>query len=399
MSHHQLWKSYLPLGLAFLSSACSAPTRSRVESAALSPALALQDSAADKPPAQAAGAQADESIGSLRNARVAFPTNGKPVPLTFLAGDVTPEELAAIAKLAPNVRILSGLSREQALAHAAEADACDARFITPVFLAEANKLVWAQAMSAGVDRYLELEYLVSEDRIVLTNMQGVHGPAISDHVFAMLLSLTRDLRFHLANQATGTWGRDAAAERHPIVLQGRTMLVVGLGGIGGEVAQRAQGFGMHVIATRRSDTPSPAYLEYVGKPAELLTLLPRADVVVVCTPLTAETEHLFNRAAFAAMKPGAYFVNIARGRVVETDALFEALRDKKLAGACLDVTDPEPLPPQHPLWKMENVVITPHVASDGELTDQRAKQLFHENLRRFAAGLPLLNVVDKHAGY
>lgn len=396
---HFISKRALALGTVLLSLACEAPTHSRVESASATPTVPVQQSGTSGAVLPAAQVPAEESIGSLRNARVAFVTNGKPVPLTFLAGDVTPEELAAFSRLAPNVRILSGLSREQALAHAAEADACDARFITPVFLAEAKKLVWAQAMSAGVDRYLELEYLVSEDRIVLTNMQGVHGPAISDHVFAMLLSLTRDLRFHLANQATGTWGRDAAAERHPIVLQGRTMLVVGLGGIGGEVAQRAQGFGMHVIATRRSDTPSPAYLEYVGKPAELLTLLPRADVVVVCTPLTAETEHLFNRAAFAAMKPGAYFVNIARGRVVETEALFGALRDKRLAGACLDVTDPEPLPPQHPLWKMENVVITPHVASDGELTDQRAKQLFHENLRRFGAGLPLLNVVDKRVGY
>ncbi len=391
-------KRAFALGLALLASACAAPTHSRVESAGATPAVVVQKSSTGGGALPAAQAPADESIGSLRNARVAFATGGKPVPLTFLAGDMTPEELAAIAKLAPNVRILSGLSREQAVEHAAEADACDARLITPVFLAEAKKLVWAQAMSAGVDRYLEYEYLVSEDRIVLTNLQGVHGPAISDHVFAMLLTLTRDLRFHLANQATGTWGREGSPRR-PIALQGRTMLVVGLGGIGSEVAQRAHGFGMKVIATRRSDTPSPAYVEHVGKPSELLALLPRADVVVVCTPLTAETERLFNRAAFAAMKPGAYFVNIARGRIVETQALFEALRDGKLAGACLDVTEPEPLPAEHPLWKLGNVVITPHVANESELTDQRMTQLWHENLRRFGAGLPLLNVVDKRAGY
>jgi len=128
-------------------------------------------------------------------------------------------------------------------------------------------------------------------------------------------------------------------------------------------------------------------------------MLPEADVVAVCVPLTAETENLFNEAAFKAMKPGAILINIARGKVVNTDAMLAALKVGRLAGACLDVTDPEPLPPEHPLWNLPNVVITPHVASDAGITEERRLALTRENLRRFGAGEPLLNVVDKQAGY
>ena len=348
--------------------------------------------------AQVATEPIEEPLGSLRNARIAIATDAMPVSLTYLAGEVDDVELAEFSRVAPNVRVLSGLTRETALAHAAEARGVDAQLITPQFLAAAPQLVWAQALSAGVDRYLSLDELKGEERIVLTNFRGVHGPAIADHVFAMLLVLTRDLRFHLADQATGTWGREGSGKR-PIALKGRTLLVVGLGGIGSEVAQRGHGFGMRVIATRRSEAPKPAYIEYVGRADELTALLPQADVVVVCLPLTAETEGLFNRQAFAAMKPGAFFVNIARGRIVDQVALLEALQDGRLAGAGLDVTEPEPLPADHPLWRLPNVVITPHVSNDAELTDQRASQLRVENMRRFGAGEPLLNVVDKRAGY
>ena len=382
----------LTLGFLLFSAACATVPATSAPAAPAAPAA--------KPAAAPASVAAtpEEPLGSLRNSRVAFETAGKPVPLTYLAGEISPAELAELRRLAPNVHILSGLSPAQALEHAGEAQGADARFMTPEFLAAAKQLVWVQVMAAGVDRFMSLDGLVKEDRIVLTNMRGVHGPAIAEHVFAMLLQLTRDLRFHLANQANGTWGREGSPRR-PIALTGRTLLVVGLGGIGSEVASRAHGLGMHVVATRRSDTPSPDYIEHVGRPDELLMLLPRADVVVVCTPLTPETEHMFNQAAFAAMKPQSYFINVARGRIVDTQALFEAVRDGKLAGACLDVTDPEPLPADHPLWQLPNVVITPHVSNDCELTDQRATQLFHENLRRFGAGEPLFNVVDKRAGY
>ena len=177
------------------------------------------------------------------------------------------------------------------------------------------------------------------------------------------------------------------------------MLVVGLGGIGSEVAERAHGLKMRVIATRRSDAASPSWIERVGKPGDLLAMLPEADVVAICVPLTAETERLFDAKAFAAMKKGSYLVNVARGKIVDTQALLDTLEKGHLAGACLDVTDPEPLPPDHPLWKLRSVVITPHVSSDAELTDDRQWAAFKENFRRFGAGEPLLNVVDKSKGY
>jgi phosphoglycerate dehydrogenase-like enzyme len=343
---------------------------------------------------------AAESIGSTRNGRVAFPMSGAKVPLTFLAGELSEEQRVELAQIAPNVHILSGLSREQAMAHAAEAHGADGRFCTPEFLEHAPNLVWVQSPSAGVDRFMRMKPLVESDRIVLTNMRAVHGPAIADHAFAMLLTLTRGMRAHAEDQAAGRWGGDDP-EARPIALQGRTMLVVGLGGIGTEIAQRAHGFGMRVIATRRTDAASPDFVARVGRPEDLTAMLPEADVVAICVPLTAETDHLIGAAALAAMKPGSYLINIARGRIVDTDALVAALKSGNLAkgGACLDVTDPEPLPAGHPLWAMKNVVITPHTAADAELTRERAWTLLRENVRRFGAGEPLLNVVDKKAGY
>lgn len=346
-------------------------------------------------------AQAEE-IGSLRNARIALP---RPFNaelrdrLTYFAGELDAAQRAELARVAPGLRIVTGLTQEQALARAAEAHACDGRYATPEFLRAAKDLAWVQASSAGVDRYLANPEFVADDRVVLTNLRGVHGPAIADHVFAMLLALTRDLPAHLAGRAKGEWKREGSGELRPIALQGQTMLVVGLGGIGTEVARRAHGFGMRVIATRRGDDPAPEFVERVGKAAKLDDFLPMADVVVLCVPLTPETERMIDAAALARMQPGSYLVNIARGKVVDTDALVAALRAKKLAGACLDVTDPEPLPRDHALWTFPNVVITPHVAAQAELTEERAWALTKENLRRFDAGEPLLNVVDKRAGY
>ena len=346
-----------------------------------------------------AGAEAAEAIGSTRNSVVAFAMPaGQRVPLTFLTGDVSEEELAEWKKAAPNVNIVAGLDRQSALTHAGEAQAIDVRVLSPELLAKAPKLVWVAALSAGVDRYMSMKPLVENDRIVLTNMRAVHGPAIADHAFGMLLVLTRNLEYYRDSQESGQW-QENPPPTPSTSLHGKTMLVVGIGGIGSEIAQRAHGFGMRVIATRRSETPAPDYVERVGKPQDLLAMLPEADVVAVCVPLTPETRGVFNEAAFKAMKQGAHLINIARGQVVETDALLAALKSGHLAGECLDVTDPEPLPVDSPLWKMKNVVITPHVAADAEVTDQRRRTLMLENMRRFGAGEPLLNVVNKKAGY
>ena len=339
-----------------------------------------------------------EELGSLRNARVAIEIADPKIKLNYFAGSMPKSDQAELARLAPNVNIISGLSKGEALARADEAHGIDARFASPKFLEKASNLRWVQVQSAGVDRYLSIDPLIKNEDLVLTNFRGIHGPAIADHAMAMLLSLTRNLGFHATNQEQSQW-RKGRAPSNAIALQGKTMLVVGLGGIGSEIAQRANGFGMRVIGTRRSDSPSPEYIERVGKPQDLLTMLPEADVVALAVPLTPETKDLLNAEAFAAMKKGSYLINIARGKVVNTEAMLAALQSKHLAGACLDVTDPEPLPANHPLWKELNVIITPHVAGKSEVTNQRRSALTIENLRRFGAGEPLLNVVDKKVGY
>jgi phosphoglycerate dehydrogenase-like enzyme len=182
-------------------------------------------------------------------------------------------------------------------------------------------------------------------------------------------------------------------------LRGRTLLVVGLGGIGTEVARRAHGFGLRVVATRASPAPRPDFVAYVGTPAELAALAGDADIVVNCTPLLPSTERLFDAAFFAAMKPGGLFINVGRGKSVVQADLIAALRDGQLAGAGLDVTDPEPLPADDPLWQAPNVLITPHVSASSDRVFDRVFLLARENLRRYVSGEPLLSVVDRERGY
>lgn len=348
--------------------------------------------------ASAPDAPAPPAVGSLDGARVATPTENGTRELVYLSRPMDAGKLARMNAAAPNVRCVVAATPEEAMRLAPTVHGADGRLCTPEFLAAADQLVWAQSPSAGVAWLLEREGIKERDEIVVTNMQGVHGPAIAEHVFGMLLTLTRDIGFHIQPEQRGAWTREGSG-RETIALSGRTMLVVGLGGIGREVARRAKGFDMEVLATRRSRKEPPTYVDRQGTAADLEEFLPLADVVVLCVPLTEETEGLIDADALRLMKEGSYLVNIARGRVVDTDALVAALRAGSLAGACLDVTDPEPLTPGHPLWDMPNVVITPHVASRASLTSDRRDALLEANLRRFGAGEPLLNVVDKTAGY
>lgn len=177
------------------------------------------------------------------------------------------------------------------------------------------------------------------------------------------------------------------------------MLVVGLGGIGTQVAQRAHALGMRVLATRGSRREGPDFVEYVGLSDEAITLAAEADVVVNAVPLTDTTRGMFNKAFFAAMKPSAYFISVGRGQSTVTADLLEALESGQIAGAGLDVTDPEPLPQDHPLWTTPRVIVTPHVAASSAETLQRIQALVTENLRRYIAGEPLLSVVDIQRGY
>ena len=330
---------------------------------------------------------------------IAVETDGGTRPLTYLAGRIDADELAVLRDLAPNVTIVTGLSDEDALARAAEFDGADAHVLDDAFLAAAGKLRWVQAWSAGVDTYLRLDGLRNDPDIVLTNMQGVHGPVIAEHVFGMLLSLTRRLPTLHEAQREGRWRRELA--EGSTSLAGSTMFVVGMGGIGSQIARRADAFDMQVLATVRDPAAreKPDYVDEMGGADDLDRFLARADVVVVALPLTDETRGLFDAARFARMKPGALFANIGRGPIVDTDALLAALTGGHLGGAALDVTDPEPLPDGHPLWALDNVVVTPHCSSWAELTGDRRREVLRRNMAAFGAGRPLENVVDKQRGY
>ncbi len=271
---------------------------------------------------------------------------------------------------------------------------------TPEIVARGAELDWIQLLNAGADSCATIP-AVAERGILVTNLQRIQGPHMAEHAIALMLSLARSLPVYGAEQNAGAFTRgfrELRAER-PIEIEGKTLLVVGLGGIGTEVAKRAHALGMHVIATRNSRREGPDYVEYVGLADEYRTLAARADVVVNSTPLTLQTREMFDAAFFAAMKDGAYFINIGRGESVDTAALTAALAAGQIGGAGLDVTDPEPLPPGHPLWSMQNVIITPHIATSSDFRGDRTVTLVVENVRRYVRGDRLLSVVDLSAGY
>ncbi len=260
------------------------------------------------------------------------------------------------------------------------------------------ELRWIHNYSVGMDRCKGVTEPQLE-QVVFTNNQRLSGPAIAEHSIAMLLALTRNLPAYAEAQAMQTWKPALSAKVSFGELRGKTLLVAGLGGIGTEIARRAHGLGMRVIATRNSSRKGPDFVDYVGLSNELHALAAQADVVVNALPLTEKTRALFDVDFFKAVKPGAIFLSVGRGQSTVTQDLIAALESGTLYGAGLDVTDPEPLPADSPLWKMDNVIITPHVSAAGVDSRRRTLVIAAENLRRYVAGEPLLNVVDLRRGY
>ena len=259
-------------------------------------------------------------------------------------------------------------------------------------------LLWVHNYSAGMENCTGLPTQLTEGR-VFTNSKRLAGPAIAEHAIAMLLSLSTGLPTYQRAQVENRWDRSRAAGPKFGELRGKTLLVVGLGGIGTEIAWRANSLGMEVLATRNSVREGPDFIEYVGLPEELPLLASKADVVVNALPLTDQTTGIFDKAFFESMKPGAIFISVGRGASTVTDALLAALESGKLYGAGLDVTDPEPLPSDSPLWQMSNVIITPHVSASSPGSRERTAVIAAENLRRYIDGGYLLNVVNMQAGY
>jgi len=305
-----------------------------------------------------------------------------------------PAKLAELKAVAPEIEFVPAKSAEDAAKVAGEADAVIG-FCTPAIVKAGKGLRWIQSSHAGVDKEIFPELVSS--KIVLTNTQRLHGPNAADQVFALLLALTRGLREVLPAQVNeAAWLKPKGTLQE---LHGKNLLLVGMGGVGAQIARRANAFGLRVLAIDAKDQDRPDFVFSLDKPAKLMELLPQADVVVLACPLTAETKGLIGAAQLKAMKPSAYLINLARGGVVQTPALVAALENKQIAGAGLDATDPEPLPDHHPLFKLANCVISPHVGNQSPEAQDRQWRLWRENVRRFAAGEPLLCVVDKARGY
>lgn len=308
---------------------------------------------------------------------------------------LTPEQIARVTALAPDWEVIHGKDKERVAPklkqaelvagwNAAAAESC---------LQPDSKLRWVQNWGAGVDK-LPLQAFKEKD-ITLTNASGVHAYPISETIFAMLLSFARKVHVSLRCQAERKWHDPGALGE----IHGKTIGIIGVGAIGEETARLAKAFHMRVLGLRRSGEPAP-YVDHMVGLEGLHDVLAESDYVVVTLPLTDETRHIFGRAEFARMKPTAVFINIGRGGTTDTEALLEALREERIAGAGLDVFEQEPLPSDHPLWGMEQVIITPHNSGSTDVYNERAFDIFIRNLHDYLqCGKPALNLVDLEKQY
>jgi len=342
---------------------------------------------------QGEAAAADAVVQPVHPLVALAPTTG--TIKVLLATKLSDAELQQLREAARNVQLLvpKDAAEQQALAADAEVILGEPGVET---IRAAKRLVWIQHWAAGVER---LPRELMEHPAVLTNMQRVFAPVIAETAFGMLLSLTRGLAADsIPNFSKRKWATRGAVPLDD--LYQKTIGCVGLGGIGTEISRRAHhGFGMKVLAVDAKPMPRPEWVAELREPAWLQQMVPQVDVLVSCVPHTKETVKLFNEPLFRSMKRTAYFLNVSRGGVVDQEALARALKEGWIRGAGLDVTTPEPLPPEHELWDCPNLVITCHNAGYAPVRQLRLMSLVAENLRRYAGGLPLLNVVDKARGY
>jgi D-2-hydroxyacid dehydrogenase (NADP+) len=309
----------------------------------------------------------------------------------------SPDLVGQLQSVAPQARIVP-VSPGNVMSEIADADAFLGE-ITSAQVRAGKNLKWVGVMSAGVERVLFPSDGTSDlrqSRIILTNNKIVQGPEIADHALAMLLMLSRNLYALYKNDQQQIWRPGSYGG---IELNGKTAVVVGVGGIGTQIAVRAHAFGMTVIGVDPEDKPFLPFLRRVVKPDEFDDVIPQADVVFLSTPDTPQSHKMMGARQFELMKKNSYFIAVSRGGIYDMNGLVKALDEKRLAGAGVDVTDPEPLPKEHPLWRFENAIITPHIAGRSDQDAGRMITTLKENTRRFVEGKPLLNVVDKQKGY
>ncbi len=306
------------------------------------------------------------------------------------------------------MRVVNCRTEAGAVLEIADADAFFGK-LTPEMLRNARCLRWIQSPTASLEHYIFPELVGHSAQ--LTNMRGLFHDNIADHVFGCMLCFARNLHLYIRQQQRAEWkplggSKEGQAFRSgPAVttgidvahttLAGATMGVVGLGSIGSEIARRGICFGMHVIAVDSDPRPAPGGVEGPWTTDRLDDLLAESDYVVIAAPHTPETEGLFSAPRFRRMKTSAVLINIGRGVIVNLSDLTRALQAGEIAGAALDVFEIEPLPPSHPLWALDNVILTPHIAGHSPAIAARHLQVVLDNISRFVQGKPLNNVVDK----
>jgi phosphoglycerate dehydrogenase-like enzyme len=311
--------------------------------------------------------------------------------VVWSAMSTSPESVAARF---PDDRILA-IADEKGLPAAADAEVAlsgnNPRRVRKL-LDATPKLRWYHTVTAGVDN-MPLPELAKRG-IVLTNNSGSYDIQIAEHLLAFVFAASRQLHRYRDNQRANEW-----KEEEQVELRDTTIVVFGMGSIGGEIARLAAAIGMRVIGVRRkAGSPGPG-IDRVVAADQLAEVVGEADYLAIAAPLTSETRGAISREVISRMKPTAWIMNIARGAIVDETAMIEALQAKRIGGAALDVFATEPLPPESPLWSLENVILTPHSSGSGPRIRERTLALFAENLRRYKAGEPLINRVDYETGY
>jgi len=334
------------------------------------------------------------------NVLVATPSFDKGIP------HADDDVMNAIRAVGPEIKVtdgsaLLGAEMHGDNSHKTEIDALLAKtdvlfgFVPPQdILKRAPNLKWFQVTSAGVDRHMGTE--IWKSKVIITGVSGIHATPIGEFIMALMLMFAKNTPLGFKMMQTHRWDRYNSG-----TLRGKTVGIVGLGHIGAEAARLAKAFHMNVIATRRSTKVAvkAKNVDLLLPTSRMKEMLAQSDFVAVCCPLTPETRHIIGEAEFKAMKPTTRIINIGRGPLIDEEALIRALKNKTIGGAGLDVTEQEPLPPDSPLWGMENVILSPHVAGGMEDYMLRAAELFADNIRHYLAGKKLVNLVNRKRGY
>jgi D-3-phosphoglycerate dehydrogenase len=309
----------------------------------------------------------------------------------------TPDQIDSFRQLAASLgghEVIHVSTEEEAVRAAPEAQVILGAF-PPAVCAAAPKLRWIQSFSTGMDKFL-FPAIIERDQVQISNVAGLYASQGAEHAWALLLALTRQIPMAVKNKERKVWKLDPVVE-----LAGSTLGLVGLGGFGVEMARRAQGYTMTVLAIDPVRTDKPDYVAELrpNTRENLYELLRRSDVVMLACPLTQETYHLIGKEELAQMKTGAYLINVTRGGIIDEPALVEALTSGQIAGAGLDVTEKEPLPADSPLWDAPNLIITPHRAGASQHRPRMVFEFFMQNLERYLRGEQPRNLIDKRRGF